>query len=263
MKLPLKVTAIIAIGVVIIPVVVVFAALSVVIMGRQAVAEGFEYNGIRIVKDGVVSLAVVPSGNGKVVLVDAGYDRAGKAILDELARRHLTPDAVAAILLTHSHPDHISGLDLFPNAEVMALESELPLLEGRADWRGPLMRLFPRLSGTRVTRVLHDGETVTVGEVSARVFSVPGHTPGSAAYLINNSVLFLGDAADISNDGKIQDPPWITSDDRVEDRAALVRLDQRLVEDRAVVKVIACSHSGVLVEGLAPLTAFAQTVATR
>src|SRR5258708_21560259 len=142
MKLQLKVKAIIAIGVVIIPVVVVFAALSVVIMGRQAVAEGFEYNGIRIVKDGVVSLAVVPSGNGKVVLVDAGYDKAGKAILDELARRHLTPDAVAAILLTHSHPDHISGLDLFPNAEVMALESELPLLEGLPDWRGAPLTLF-------------------------------------------------------------------------------------------------------------------------
>jgi glyoxylase-like metal-dependent hydrolase (beta-lactamase superfamily II) len=259
MKLPLKV----AIGVVIIPVVVVFAAVFAVIMGRQAVADGFEYNGIRIVKDGVVSLAVVPSGNGKVVLVDAGYDKAGKAILDELARRHLTPDAVAAILLTHSHPDHISGVDLFPHAEVMALEPELPLLEGHAGWRGPLMRLFPRLSGTKVTRVLHDGETVTVGEISARVFAVAGHTPGSVAYLINNSVLFLGDAADISNDGKLQDPPWITSDDRVEDRAALVRLYQRLLEDRADVKVIACAHSGVLVEGLAPLSAFAQTVATR
>src|SRR5258708_28308001 len=129
MKLPLKVTAIIAIGGVIMPVVWVFAAVSVVIMGRTAVAEGLEYNGTRIVKDGVVSLAVVPGGNGKVVLVDAGYDKAGKAILDELARRHLTPDAVAAILLTHSHPDHISGLNLFPNAEVMALESDLPLLK--------------------------------------------------------------------------------------------------------------------------------------
>src|SRR5258708_19252102 len=179
MKLPLKVTAIIAIGVVIIPVVVVFAALSVVIMGRQAVAEGFEYTGSRIVKDGVVGIAVVPSGNGKVVLVDAGYDKAGKAILDELARRHLTPDAVAAILLTHSHPDHISGLDLFPNAEVMALESELPLLEGRADWRGALLRPFSPPSRTWVTPPLPDRETGTVGEGSRRAFSVPRPTPAT------------------------------------------------------------------------------------
>ncbi len=139
----------------------------------------------------------------------------------------------------------------------MALEPDLPLLEGRASWRGPLMRLFPRLSGMRVTHVLRDGETVTLGKVSVQAFAIPGHTPGSAAYLVNG-VLFLGDAADISNDGKIQDPPWITSDDRVEDRAALVRLDQRLAKAGADVKVIACSHSGVLTQGLAPLTAFAE-----
>jgi glyoxylase-like metal-dependent hydrolase (beta-lactamase superfamily II) len=257
-----KITAIV-VGVIIISVLVVCAAIAMVIAGRQVVADGLEYNGVRIVKDGVVSLAVVRSGNGKVVLIDAGYDKTGKAILDELARRHLTRDAVAAILLTHSHTDHISGLDLFPHAQVMALETELPLLEGRASWRGPLMHLFPRLSATRVSRILHDGETVTMAEFSARVFAVPGHTPGSAAYLVNDSVLFLGDAADISNDGKIQDPPWITSDDQGEARNALVRLDRRLIQEGADVKMIACSHSGVLAEGLAPLNAFAQSVGAR
>jgi glyoxylase-like metal-dependent hydrolase (beta-lactamase superfamily II) len=256
MKRLLKIAAITT-GLILLPVVVVFAAISAVVVGRHAVADGFEFNGIRIVKDGVVSAAVIPVDNGKVVLLDAGYDKAGKAILAELSRRQLTPEAVTAILLTHSHPDHVAAIDLFRKAEVMALEPELPLLKGRALWRGPLMRLFPRLSGVKVTHVLHDGETVTLGQVSVQVFAIPGHTPGSAAYLVNG-VLFLGDAADISNDGKIQDPPWITSDNRVEDRAALVRLDQRLVEAGADVKVIACFHSGVLTQGLAPLTAFAK-----
>ena len=254
MTRPLKVTAI-AIGLIAISVVTVFAALAAVIVGRQAVADGFEFNGIRIIKDGVVSVAVIPVGNGKVILLDAGYDHAGKAILTELSRRKLTPESVTAILLTHSHPDHVAAIDLFPSAEVMAVEPEMPLLEGRASWRGPLMRLFPRLGGVKVAHVLHDGETLTLSQVSARVFLIPGHTPGSAAYLVNG-VLFLGDAADISNDGKIQDPPWITSDHRVENRESLLRLDQRLVHDGADVKVIACSHSGVLTQGLAPLTAF-------
>src|SRR5216683_1498474 len=256
MKRPLKIAAI-TIGLILLPVIVVFAAISAVVVGRHAVADGFEFNGIRIVKDGVVSAAVIPVGNGKVVLLDAGYDKAGKAILAELSRRQLTPEAVTAILLTHSHPDHVAAIDLFPKAEVMALEPELPLLQGRASWRGPLMRLFPRLSKVRVSHVLDDGETLTLGQVSVQVFATPGHTPGSAAYLVNG-VLFLGDAADISNDGKIQDPPWITSDNRIEDRASLVRLDQRLAQDGDDVKVIACSHSGVVAQGLAPLTAFAE-----
>ncbi len=255
MKRPFKIAAI-TISLLLLPVIIVFVAVTAVIVGRQAVADGFDFTGIRIIKDGVVSAAVIPIGDGKVVLLDAGYDKAGKAILAELSRRQLTPEAVTAILLTHSHPDHVAAIDLFPKAEVMALESEIPLLEGRASWRGPIMLLFPRLSGVRVTHVLHDGEKMTLGQVSVQVFAIPGHTPGSAAYLVN-SVLFLGDAADISNGGKIQDPPWITSDDRVEDRAALVRLDQRLAEAGADIKVIACSHSGVLTQGLAPLTAFA------
>jgi glyoxylase-like metal-dependent hydrolase (beta-lactamase superfamily II) len=256
MKRPFKIAAI-AIGLVSFPAVAVIAAIVAVMLGRQAVASGFEFNGIRIVKDSIVSVAVIALGDGKVALIDAGNDKSGKAILAELSRRQLTREAVSAILLTHSHPDHVGAIDLFPKAEVMALEPELPLLEGHAKWRGPLLLLYSRLAGVKVTHVLRDGETVTLGQVSVRVFAIPGHTPGSAAYLVN-SVLFLGDAADISNDGKIQDPPWITSDNRVEDRASLVRLDQRLAQDGDDVKVIACSHSGVVAQGLAPLTAFAE-----
>src|SRR5258708_28229035 len=179
MKRPLKIAAI-TIGLILLPVVVVFAAISAVVVGRHAVADGFEFNGIRIVKDGVVSAAVIQVGSGKVVLLDAGYDKAGKAILAELSRRQLTPEAVTAILLTHSHPDHVAAIDLFPKAEVMALEPELPLLEGRARWRGPLMRLFPRLSGVKVTHVLHNRETLTLRQVSVQVFAILGHTPGTA-----------------------------------------------------------------------------------
>ncbi len=110
MKRPLKIAAI-TIGLILLPVIVVFAAISAVVVGRHAVADGFEFKGIRIVKDGVVSAAVIPVGNGKVVLLDAGYDKAGKAILAELSRHQLTPEAVTAILLTHSHPDHVAALD--------------------------------------------------------------------------------------------------------------------------------------------------------
>lgn len=256
MRRPFKIAAI-TIGLVSCPFVIVFAAIALVVLGRHPVADGFESNGIRIVKDGVVSVAVIPLGNGKVALVDAGYDKGGKAILTDLSRRKLTPESVAAILLTHSHPDHIAAIDLFPKAEVMALDLEMPLLEGRSKWQGPLMLLYPRLARVKVTQVLRDGETVTLGQVAVRVLAIPGHTPGSAAYLVNG-MLFLGDAADISNEGKIQDPPWITSDNRVENRASLVQLDRRLVQDGTDVKIIACSHSGVTAQGLAPLTAFAE-----
>jgi glyoxylase-like metal-dependent hydrolase (beta-lactamase superfamily II) len=239
-------------------VIVAVAAVASAFMGRQSITDGFEINGIRIVKDGIVSVAFVPIGSGEVALIDAGNDKSGKAILAELARRQIGTDAVKAILLTHGHPDHTAAILLFPNAQVLALGPEVALVEGRAGAHGPLTRLMPvSPTGVKVTRALQDGETVTLDQASVRVFAVPGHTAGSAAYLVSG-VLFVGDAADTTNDSTIKPAPWVFSDSQAQDRASLVHLDQRLIQDGSDVNAIAFAHSGVLVKGLAPLTTFAQ-----
>ena len=226
--------------------------------GRQAITDGFEINGIRMVQDGFSSVAVLPVGEGEVALVDAGNGDSGTAILAELSRRGLGPEAVKAVLITHGHGDHTAGIGVLPNAEVMALEAEIPLVEGRASARGLLRRLFPaRATGIKVDRALHDGETVALGEIAVQVFAVPGHTGGSAAYLANN-VLFLGDSADATTEGALRAAVWAFSDDPAQNRASLIRLHQRLIEQGAAVEAIAFAHSGVLVQGLRPLAGFAE-----
>jgi glyoxylase-like metal-dependent hydrolase (beta-lactamase superfamily II) len=210
-----------------------------------------------MVQDGFSSVAVLPIGEGEVALVDAGNDAAGTAILAELSRRGLGPEAVKAVLITHGHGDHIAGIGALPNAEVMALEAEIPLVEGRASARGLLTRLFPaRATGIEVNRALRDGETVMLGEVLVQVYAIPGHTGGSAAYLANN-VLFLGDSADATTEGTLRAAVWAFSDDPAQNRASLVRLHERLTEQGAAVEAIAFAHSGVLAHGLAPLAGFA------
>jgi glyoxylase-like metal-dependent hydrolase (beta-lactamase superfamily II) len=109
----------------------------------------------------------------------------------------------------------------------------------------------------KVTRALHDGDTVTLGQLAVRVFAVPGHTQGSAAYLVNG-VLFIGDAADMYNDGAMKGSAWIFTDNQAQDRASLVRLDRRLVQEGADVKAIEFAHEGVVAKGLAPLDEFAR-----
>ncbi len=230
---------------------------AVTFMGRKAVMDGQEINGIRIVADGITSFAVVPIDSRQVVLIDAGNDQAGKAALLELSRRGLGPEAVSTIFLTHGHPDHTGAVHLFPNAQVMALEPEVALVEGRAGSKGPVTRLFPvSPTGITVNRALHAGDVVTVGSTPIRVYAVPGHTAGSAAYLVNG-VLLLGDAADVKSDGSLRGAPWIFTDSQPEDRASLVRLEKQLVGDGADVKAIVPAHSGA-VDGVGALTAYAQ-----
>src|SRR5437867_944596 len=238
-------------------VVAIVALLAATFMGRQSITDGAEASGFRIVKDGVVSVGVIPVSEREIALVDAGNDKDAKAILAELSRRHLGPDAVTTILITHGHPDHTGGVKAFPSAQVISLEAEKPLVEGHAGAKGPLTRLFPvSPTGITVTKTVANGETFMLGSHRVRVFAVPGHTQGSAAYLVDD-VLFMGDAADTKSDGTVIGAPWVFSDSQPQDRASLVALDERLTRENIPVKVLAFAHSGLLANGRAPLDAYA------
>ena len=234
------------------------AIIAPAFVGLKPITDGQTIGRVRFVTDGMASIGVVDIAPGAVALVDTGNDPNGKALLAELARRQLGPDAVKAILITHGHSDHISAIHLFPGAQVIALGAEVPLIEGKVGPQGPLLRLFPvKPTGITVTQALQDGQTGILGQVPVRVYAVPGHTQGSAAYLIDG-VLFLGDAAETNSAGVIEGGPWVFTDSQTQDRASLVRLDQRLLQENQDVKAIAFGHSGVLTQGLAPLNDFAQ-----
>ena len=225
-------------------------------IGTSALADAVDVgDAVRVVKDGFVAVGFIDLGAGQVALVDAGVDKEGKAILAELARRKLGPDAVVAILLTHGHGDHLAGAHLFPKARVYALEPDVALAEGRVGSSSPMGRLAgAKPTGVKIERGLADGEALALGARTVRVFALPGHTGGSAAYLVAGA-LFLGDSAGSSKDGKILGAPWVFSDNQTQNRVALHLLAERLRPMAAEVKTLVPAHSGVL-QGLEPLAAF-------
>jgi glyoxylase-like metal-dependent hydrolase (beta-lactamase superfamily II) len=189
-------------------------------------------------------------------LVDAGNDVQGKALLAELSRRGFGPDDVKVILLTHGHTDHIGGIRNFPKAQVMALAAEVDVVEGRSSGGGPILRFkSPRPTGIRLSRTLQDGEVIPLGPYTVRVFAMPGHTPGCAAYAIGEN-LFLGDSANQGKDGRLKAAPWIFTGSSAQNRKSLVELAHRLAGD-ASIKTLVFSHSAPLDRGVAPLVEFA------
>jgi glyoxylase-like metal-dependent hydrolase (beta-lactamase superfamily II) len=215
-----------------------------------------EIDGMSIVKDGFVSAGVVPLTEHEVALVDAGNDVQAKVLLSELSRRGLGPDDVKVILLTHGHSDHIGGIRNFPNAQVMALGAEVDVVEGRSSGGAPIMRFrSPKPTGIRLSRTLQDGEVVKLGPYDVRVFAVPGHTPGSAAYAIGEN-LFLGDSANQGKDGRLKAAPRMFTGNAEQNRKSLAELARRLASDSSI-KTLVFAHSAPLRRGIAPLVELA------
>jgi hydroxyacylglutathione hydrolase len=244
--------------------VVVFSALGFAglvasaFWGNAPLPEGADLpGGARLVKDGFVAAFVLPAGGSSVVLVDCGNDVSAMPILAELSARHARPDDVKAIFLTHGHGDHTGGCHRFPNAEVMALAADVGLAAGTGAGRGILTRFTRNKNekAVRVTRVVADGETIVVGDLAVRVFAVPGHTDGSAAYLAGN-VLYLGDSATDRKDGTFAGAPKPFSNDVEQNHASLRSLFRRLGRERIEVKALAPSHSAPQT-GTAAFEAFA------
>ena len=224
---------------------------------RQSLSGGAEQ-----VKDGMVSVGIVPFADGQVILVDCGNDRKATAILDALKQMGLGREAVRTVLLTHGHFDHTSGCGAFPDAEVFAMAAEQPLLEGRAAAKSAVEFLMgKRSSGIRVTRYLQDGDSFQRGNVLVTAYLIPGHTDGSAAYLAAGT-LYLGDSADSAKDGRLLPAKRFVSNSIRQNRASLKMLAEKLKPQASEIQFMEFAHSGPL-PGIAPLLNFANNTPTK
>ena len=114
------------------------------------------------------------SENGKAWIVDPGQEP--DRIIDLLAKKGLEP---AAILLTHAHFDHISGIpgliEKFPDLPVYVHEKDAPMIGH------PLNQLPPEYPNTGSLRGLRSVEGLEI-----EIIETPGHTPGGVCYYFPN-----------------------------------------------------------------------------
>ena len=141
--------------------------------------------------------------DGKTAIV---IDPSQPRVESELIKRRLTP---AYVLLTHCHFDHVGGVTVLQEsgAKVLCSKEEKSLVGTSAD----LFEMFgaPR-NHYRIDETFTDGEEKQLGDFRVKMLLTPGHTLGSACYLITakdgGRYLFTGDTLFADSIGRTDFP---------------------------------------------------------
>ena len=128
-------------------------------------------------------------------------------ILDFAARHTLT---IEAILLTHSHFDHLGALEALKEASGCALWMH----EGDYHWpRNPMNDYLYPLHDKDLGEIhfCRDGDLISAAGLEIRVLHTPGHSQGSVCYRCGN-VLLSGDTLFAGGCGRTDLPggSWAT-----------------------------------------------------
>jgi metallo-beta-lactamase class B len=119
--------------------------------------------------------------SGEIILIDALFDYATPdEIIGGLRRLGLDPNRVRYVVISHAHGDHDGGVkylqDAIPGVTIVYGEGDWPSVEARG--AAGAVGGGPANDGS-------DGRVISVGDgdVSVRVVTMPGHTPGTLSFL--------------------------------------------------------------------------------
>jgi len=146
-----------------------------------------------------VSYIVSDPATGRAVLIDPvlGYDpalgrtdtRSADQVIAYLVESNLSVDW---IIETHVHADHLSGASYLKEKVGGQTGIGNCVTEVQETFKGIFNIEALTTDGSQFDHLFIDGESFRVGDIDARVFATPGHTPACVTYVIGDSA-FVGD----------------------------------------------------------------------
>jgi glyoxylase-like metal-dependent hydrolase (beta-lactamase superfamily II) len=175
-----------------------------------------------------------------LVLFDTGFGDNGPpttgGLMNNLAAAGIDPKAIDTVIISHFHPDHISGLRAkagaanFPNAEITVPAGEWTYWNDSSEidktlpaWKGAfanVKRVFDPIA--KDVKQFEFGKEIVPGITSV---DARGHSPGHTAFVIASGSAKLMYIADVTNHPVLfaRNPEWRLWADMIPDQALTTR----------------------------------------
>ncbi len=137
-------------------------------------------------RDQAVYLIATPAGN---ILVNSGPQDTVPLTKKSIADLGLKYADIKLLLISHAHFDHDAGSAAIikdTGAKYDVMDADVPVVEsgGKADPAYGGQGGVHDYPAVKVDRVLHDGDTVSLGGVTLTAHKTAGHTPGCTTWTL-------------------------------------------------------------------------------
>jgi glyoxylase-like metal-dependent hydrolase (beta-lactamase superfamily II) len=152
--------------------------------------------------------------------------RRPKTLASQLEALSVKPAEIKYLAVSHTHPDHIGNVELFPQAMLLVQKAEY-------EWPNPLGvgRFKPEHPVTKL-----EGDYDVFGDGSVMIIATPGHTPGHQSLLVNlpktGALLLSGDAVHFKDNWDNRRVPTINFD-KDKTAASMQRMADIIANEKA------------------------------
>lgn len=152
--------------------------------------------------------------------------RRPKTLISQLDELRVKPADIKYLAVSHTHPDHIGNVELFPQTTLLVQKAEY-------DW--PLPSGAPRFRPEHPVIKL-EGDRDVFGDGTVMLFSTPGHTPGHQSLLVKlpktGTLVLTGDAVHFKDNWDNRRVP-AQNTDKDQTLASMQRIADFLTKEQA------------------------------
>jgi glyoxylase-like metal-dependent hydrolase (beta-lactamase superfamily II) len=156
----------------------------------------------------------------------AVYWRRPKTLAAQLDQLGVMPADLKAMAVSHTHPDHIGNIEMFPTTMLYVQKAEY-------EWPGANSE--PRFKPSHPVTKL-EGDHDVFGDGSLTILSTPGHTPGHQSLLVKlphtGGVVLSGDAVHFKGNWDNRGVPAINFN-KEQTLASMQKISETLTKEKA------------------------------